>query len=258
MLGLRELQAGFARALLGSDDVISEAIAADGLPPTLRLDIHRNTVLASLTEALADVFPAVCRIVDERFFRYAAAEFIRAHPPEQACLSAYGVKLPDFLATFPPCRELSYLPDIARLEWLLHRAAYADDARPLSPVSLSGVDEPERLVLELDPSLGLLSSPWPIDRIWRANRRGTDDAEPVDLSSGSVCLEVSRVADEVLLRSLDAGQFAFRAALSRRSTLAHAAEAALAADPGFDLTTGLAALFRDGSVVALLLEDKGA
>jgi hypothetical protein len=259
MLGLPELQAGFARALLASDDAaIADAIAEDGLTPTLRLDVHRNTVLVSLTEALADIFPVVCRLVDERFFRYAAAEFIRTHPPVQACLSAYGDRLPDFLAAFPPCRDLAYLPDVARLEWLMHCAAFAEDGEPLSPAVLSGVAEPQRLLLDLDPSLGLMSSPWPIDRIWRANRPGADGAEGIDLSSGGVRLEVRRIADEVVLRHLDPGTFAFRAALCRRSTLARAAEGALAADSGFDLAPALADLFRDGAVVAIAFDDKEA
>ncbi len=259
MLGLAELQAGFARALLRSDDTpIAGALAEDGLSLALRLDVYRNTVLASLTEALADAFPVVCRLVDERFFRYAAAAFIRAHPPEQACLSVYGEKLPDFLAAFPPCRELAYLPDVARLEWLMHRAAFAEDARPLSPSALSDVGEPERLVLALDPSLGLLSSAWPVDRIWRANRRGADGAEHIDLSSGGARLEVRRVADDVVLRSLDAGSFAFRATLCRRGTLGCATEMALAADSDFDLAMAVADLFRDGSVVAIELDDEGA
>ncbi len=85
-----------------------------------------------------------------------------------------------------------------------------------------------------------------------------DDADFIDLSSGGTRLEVRRIADEILLRSLDAGIFAFRAALQRRSTLAGATEAALAADPGFDLTTAVADLFREGAVVAISLDDKGA
>ncbi|HXP73397.1 MAG TPA: DNA-binding domain-containing protein [Stellaceae bacterium] len=254
MLGLPELQASFARALLGfGDDAISDAIAEDGLSRELRLDIYRNTVLVSLTDALAATFPVVCRLVDERFFRYAAAEFIRAHPPERPCLSAYGEGFAHFLAAFPACRELVYLPDMARLEWLMHRAAHAQDAAPISPAALGGLAEAEmpRLVLELDPSLGLVSSPWPIDRIWRANRCGADGAERIDLSSGGARLEVRRVADEILLGTLDPGRFAFRAELQRGSTLARAAEAALAADSGFDLTRALADLFREGAVVAI-------
>jgi hypothetical protein len=259
MLGLPEVQAGFARAFLGCDDPgLLDAIAEDGLPAGVRLDIHRNTVLASLTEALADAFPVVCRLLDERFFRYVAAEFIRAHPPAQACLSLYGAEFPEFLATFPPCRTLVYLPDIARLEWLMHWAAFAEDAEPLSPTALSGAIDVERLIFGLDPSLGLLSSPWPIDRIWRANRRGADGVEVIDLSSGGVHLEVRRLADAVVLRNLDAGTCVFRATLCRRSTLLRAAESALGADPGFDLARAVADLFRDGAVIAIAVEDNGA
>jgi Putative DNA-binding domain len=254
MLELPELQARFRESLLGAGEAaIAAAIVEDGMPAELRLDAYRNTVLVSLTEVLKDAFPVVCRLVDERFFLYAAAEFVRAHPPERACLSAYGARFADFLAVFPPCRELVYLPDVARLEWLMRRAAHAVDATPLTPAALGGIAESDllRLGLELDPSLGLLSSPWPIDRIWRTNQGGTDGDATVDLDAGGVRLEVRRVEDEVVFRGLDAGNFAFRAELRRGSTLVLAAEAALAADPDFDLTSNFADLFREGAVAAI-------
>ena len=259
MLGLREMQASFARAILEPDSAgIAGLIAEEGLSPALRLDIHRNTVLVTLAEVLADVFPVVSRVVDERFFRYAASAFVRAHPPTRPCLSTYGEAFPEFLAGFPPCRDLVYLRDVARLEWLMHRAAFAEDVEPLSPAILSGIAEPQKLVLELDPSLGLMRSPWPIDRIWRANRPGVDDAQPIDLASGGAHLEVRRASDAVVLRNLDAGTCAFRQALSRRSTLADAAEAALAAKSDLDLRTAIADLFRDGLVVATVPDQERA
>jgi len=258
VLGLPETQATIARSLLWGDDAaILDLIEENGLPPAVRLDVHRNTVLVSLAETLADTFPVVCRLVDERFFRYAALAFIRAHPPARPCLSTYGEEFSGFLAAFPPCRDLAYLPDVARLEWLMHRAAFAADTESLSPAVLSGIAEPQQLLLKLDPSLGLVSSPWPIDQIWRANRPGADGTRLIDLSSGGAHLEVRRVSDQVVLRSLDAGTCAFRAALRRRSTLARAAETALEADPGFDLVAAFANLFADGAVVAIALDHTG-
>jgi hypothetical protein len=256
MLGLPDMQANVARAILERDEAaVSGLILEDGLSSQLRLDVHRNTVLASLTDVLAEVFPVVCRLVDERFFRYAASAFIRTHPPRQPCLSAYGEEFPAFLAGFPACQELVYLPDVARLEWVMRRAAFAEESPALSLAALSGIAEPQRLALELDRSLGVMSSPWPIDRIWRANQLGGDSAERIDLSSGGAHLEVRRVADEVVLRTLDIGTSLFRAALCRRSTLLHAAEAALAADPGFDLAPALADLFGEGVVIGIALKE---
>jgi hypothetical protein len=189
--------------------------------------------------------------VDERFFLYAADEFIRAFPPRQACLFAYGEGFPDFVAAFPPCGHLPYLADVARLEWLMQRAAHAADAAPLAPKALAAVSEAHMsgLAFRLDPSLGFLTSRWPVDRIWRANRPGASMDGEIDLGAGGACLEVRRLGDDVVMRALDPPTFAFRAAVARGVRLDEAAEAALALRPDFDLTTTFGDLFREGAVI---------
>ncbi len=131
MPALRDLQSAFLRAMLGPDEPqLLEALVGDGLLPTVRLQMYRHHVLTSLTEVLQVTFPVICRLVDERFFRYAADAYIRQSPPEAPCLFEYGAHFPAFLATFPPCRALVYLADVARLEWALNdqiwRANQAD------------------------------------------------------------------------------------------------------------------------------------
>ncbi len=256
MPALREVQAAFGRALLGGDEsALLALIADDGIAASERLAVYRNNVQTSLTDVLRDTFPVVCRLVDERFFAYAAHEFLTANPPRRACLAEYGAGFADFLAAFPPCRELVYLPDVARLEWLMSAAAHAADAEPLPPASLAGIvaaDAP-RLCFRLDPSLGLLASAWPIDRIWRANRPEAHGDAAVDLAAGGVHLEVSRQSSDVVFRALDAARFAFRQAIAGGAALEVATAVALAADGQFDLGAALADLFRDGAVVAFTL-----
>jgi hypothetical protein len=251
MLRLRDVQAAFRRALLAEDEIAFAALVDGG---TARIDVHRNNLFASLGEALRDSFPAVCRLVDERFFAYAAHEFIRRHPPERAVLAEYGGGFADFLADFPPCRHLAYLADVARLEWLMCVAATASDAPPLNAAALAGF-APEAtplLRLTLHPAQGLLASPFPIDRIWRANRRGAAlDEAPIDLAAGGVRLEVNRAGGEAVMRALDAAGFAFRQALRLGGTLEAAATAALAQNPAFDLAGALGELFREGAVIGV-------
>src|SRR5262245_48231207 len=169
----RELERDFAAALLGGPEAaILGEIAGDGLEPAARLAIYRHHVLATLTDALAATFPVVVRLVDARFFAYAADAYIRRHPPAGPCLFEYGESLPDFLATFPACRHLEYLPDLARLEWAMNHALHAEDAVALDPRWLARVPAEAlgRLRLRLHPSARLVASPWPVDAIWRANQ----------------------------------------------------------------------------------------
>jgi len=243
MTALRDLQAALRDAILGGDERAAEqAIAGDGLEPSARLQIYRHHVFTTLTAALQGTYPVICRLVDERFFAYAADRYIRKHPPAGPCLFEYGATWPEFLAGFPPCQDHAYLPDVARLEWAVNVARHAEVGAKLDRTRLGTVSAEDipRLTFSLDPSLALLASLWPIDLIWRVNQEPAG-AEPVvvDLSGGSVHLQVRRLGDDVIIRALDAVSYAFLHALREGQTLERAATAALALDPRFDLTRAI-------------------
>ena len=254
MPSLRELESSFGRALLGdADDALLDLIEGDGLAPAARLRIYRNHVLVTLTDALEATYPVVCRLVDARFFRYAADRYIPAHPPAVPCLFEYGESFAGFLAAFGPCQHLEYLPDVARLEWAINRALHADDAAALDAARLGEVpaDRIGDVTLALHPSVSFLSSPWPVDRIWRANQPDADPDATVSLDAGGARLEVRRLGEDVVLRSLDAASYALRTALARGDCLEHATEAARRADPDVDFALTLRQLLADGIVTSI-------
>jgi hypothetical protein len=258
MLTLREVQEEFRRALCASVDeepsgALDAEILADGLPPRARLGIYRHHVLATLTAALRGTFPVVGRLVGDGFFAYAADAYVRRHPPDGPCLFEYGGGFADFLAAFPPCRDLVYLPDVARLEWAMQTALYAEDVPPLDLGALRALtpETVDGITLRFDPSVTLLASPWPVDHVWRANQPGADPDATVDLGAGGTWLEVRRLGDDVVWRALPPAEHAFRAALAAAAALPLAADAALAIDAGFDLTRVLRALFGEGLVVGV-------
>ncbi len=108
MSTLLELQLELRRAVLGGDTAaLVAAIRGDGLDPAARLQIYRNHAIATLGAVLEGTFPVVCRLVDKRFFAYAAHEYVREHPPHSRCLVEYGADFADFLAGFEPCKDLA-------------------------------------------------------------------------------------------------------------------------------------------------------
>jgi hypothetical protein len=256
MQTLPELEAGFASAILRGDaGPVAGLIVADGLTPAARIQIYRNHVFSSLTAALETTYPVVCRLVDRRFFGFAADRYIRSCPPAGPCLFEYGATFADFLAGFPPCAGHPYLADVARLEWAMNAALHAEDVPAMTRAALATVapEDVGRLVFRFDPSAAWLRSPWPIDRIWRANQAGADPASSVDLAAGGALLEVRRQDATVTLRRLETGEFAFRAALGGESTLELATDAALAEAPGFDLAAALRALLDERLLVGFTL-----
>lgn len=256
VLTLGALQSEFRTALLEGTDrapvgALGDEILADGLSAESRLALYRHHVLTTLAAVLKDAYPVVARLVGEGFFAYTADGFVRAHPPEAPCLFEYGAGFPAFLDAFPPCQHLLYLPDVARLEWAMHAGVHAEDSPAIDPEALRAIppDTLGRVRLRLDSSLALVSSPWPIDLIWRANQPGADPEATVDLEAGGARIEVRRLGDDVVWRTLSPAVHAFRAALAGARTLEQAADAALAIEPDFDLAGALAALLGEGSVV---------
>jgi hypothetical protein len=209
MPALRELQAAIGAAMLGGDmGAAAREIEGDGLAPEARLELYRHHVRTTLTSALEATFPVVCRLVDRRFFAYAADAYLRAHPPIGPCLFEYGETFPEFLAAFPPCRGLSYLPDVARLEWAMNAALHAPDVDAIDPAGLGRVapEDMPRLTFAFDPSVSYLESQWPVDRICHTHQDGAAAAagasgdlvasgDPIDLGSGGARIEVRRALE---------------------------------------------------------------
>ena len=251
---LLELQRRLRRAVLGGDTAeIVAAIQGDGLDPAARVGIYRHHAFATLGDALQGTFPVVCRLVDKRFFAYAAHEYLREHPPHSRCLVEYGADFADFLARFAPCEKFPYLADVARFEWALNIAATVREAAPLQAETLAEVPAAKAAYVgfRLQPSLSYFVSPWPIDAIWQANQE--DEVPPIDLASGGTSLEIRRVGETVAWRRLDPGSFAFRTALADGLVLAAAMAAATLRDPAFDLTAALQRVFADGLAVGFVI-----
>jgi hypothetical protein len=254
MSTLRDLQRQFQQAVLGGDSAeIVAAIRRDGLDRAARIGIYRNHFLATIGASLQGTFPVVCRLVDERFFAYAAHEFVREHPPRSRCLVEYGADFADFLGGFEPCKGLPYLADVARFEWALNIAASVQEAPPLPPQALAEVptNEAAYVALRLQPSLSYVFSPWPIDAIWLANQES--EVPPVDLGSGGTRLEIRRDGDAVVWLPLDPATFVFRQALAEGLVLAEACTASTQQDPAFDLAAAVQHIFAEGLAVAYCL-----
>lgn len=242
MLPLRDLQEAVAAALLRDATApLATVLREDGIAFDRRLQVYRNNTFSSLTAALKDNFPVVCQLVDERFFAYAAHAFVSAHPPQAPRLAEYGAGFPEFLAGFEPARHLTYLPDVARLEWAVDVAYHADDAPKLEPARIASLPQeryPE-LMFVAHPSCRLIASDYPVDRIWQAHQKEGGPDERIDLSAGGSRLLVDRHDQDIRMLALDAPAFSFLQALFSGCPLQAAYERAAALSADFDLIAAL-------------------
>lgn len=236
MHALRELQHQFAGALFG--DGVPPGIRANGIAAAERLDIYRNNLHEFFLKTLALEFPAIERLVGADYFRRMGLEFMCAHPSRAGNLHHIGAPFAAFLSERFAGTQYDYLPDVAALEWAYQEAMVAANATPFVVDTLRSA-APDSLRLVLHPACRLVRSAYPILRIWRANRPESASDDTIDLGSGGDSVLILRAAAHVEFHRLPAGQFALLERLSLGASLSDAFEAALAADPSFDLTEAL-------------------
>ena len=248
---LTRFQDAFAQALRSTETAPATEIAALGAQPAFA--VYRNTVMKGCIDALQANFPAVERLVGEEWFRAAAAVYVREHLPTEPTLLRYGATFADFLARFEPAAELTYLPDVARLDYLWTEAHTAPDAMALAADTIAQL-APEALggaVLQPHPAARWA---WfadaPIYTIWSRNRsEGTPDGDIDWRPEGAL---LTRARDAVEWIALDAAGCAFLDACAAGGTLAAAAQAALEAQPDADLAQLMSSLFEAGAFGSVL------
>lgn len=113
--------------------------------------------------SLGAAFPVIRQLVGGSSFNALARDFWHHHPPERGDLACWGDTLPAFLAHNTQLAEVPYLADVARVEWALHRAAFAADAQP-DPASFARLttEDPDTLALTLSPGAGTIGSVFPV------------------------------------------------------------------------------------------------
>lgn len=234
-----DLQQRFAAAVLAparTAEVAAELRAPD---VAARMAIYRGNLVGSWHKALAAAYPVIGQLVGDDFLAALAAEYGAAHPPTGGDLNEFGMHFADFLQTFPHVADLPYLPDMARLEWLLHRAHYAPDAPALNGAAFAAL-KPEQFAaarLVPHPAAHAFASRWAVVPLWLAHQPGSDVAfPPIDVPSHAL---VCRPRWRPTVQPEDAAGHAMLARTLAGETVGAALDAALALDGTFDVGAAL-------------------
>ncbi|MDA7417986.1 DNA-binding domain-containing protein [Xenophilus arseniciresistens] len=240
----------FAAALLADAGAPGPAAMA-ALQAQPGFAIYRNTVHKGCIDALEANFPSVLRLVGVDWFRAAAAQHLRAHPPTDACLLRYGEGFAQTLAALAG-DDWPYLAGVAMLDALWTATHIAADA-PVLPADALAALAPQALArtrLQPHPTAHWQHfAQWPIHSIWWANRSGDPGllaALPALTWQGEGTL-LLRVDDAVQAGPLDAAGCALLDACAQGLCLEDAATAVLQAHPQCDLAALLAQLLRAGA-----------
>jgi hypothetical protein len=249
---LLKLQEEMASAIMSGDtSQITAELNSGTADPSLRFNIFRNNSFVTLTQCLKSVFPVSVKLSDERFFAYAAHEFIKSHPPREARLSAYGAEFPGFLAGFAPCHDFPILVDMAMLEWAIAEAAISTEAPPLSLAEFSKVDQDgSRVGLSLQPSLRFVVTRWPLLGVWADHKKDVFVINgPLEKKSSRVAL--CRRGNGVKFFELEPARFCFWRSLACGRSLEISTKNALMRDPLFDLLQEIVFLSRQSLIAKI-------
>jgi hypothetical protein len=237
MPSLREIQEGFAAALFNpAASRQAPLIRAGGMSPALRLGFYRTNVFENYRKALVSTYPAVRKLIGGGMFGAIAQEYIRRYHSHSGDVGEHGAHFADFVSRHPIAQQLPYLADVARLEWCMECAFNEADPQPLSLERLGAVgpDLCAQLRFLIAPSARLVSSRYPIDRIWALCQPGGTPEELVDLDDGAVELLVRRDRFAVVLHRLDHAEHAMLSALASGYAFAEAFEYARAIATDFE------------------------
>lgn len=251
MPALRELQQQFYQQIYQLNGDLPEQIISNGIATSARFNIYRNNTFTGLSNALANAYPVVQKLVGRDFFRYCAHEYIQQHPSRSGDLADYGAAFADFLAQFEPCRQLAYLPDVARLEHAFNHAYQAAEHPPLALPELAKIppDQHEYLTFRLHPSASLLQSKYPIVPIWEANQPEANSDQIIDINSGGNQILVVRPQFAVKIVLLNSAEYTLLTTLASGELFGSACEQALQVQEDFDLATAFQQRVVDNTLV---------
>ncbi|MES2347788.1 MAG: DUF692 family multinuclear iron-containing protein [Pseudomonadota bacterium] len=205
-----------------------------------RFALYRGNLTATWDKTLAAVYPVIRQLVGEEFFGGLAQAYGRAHPSDSGDLNRFGAHFATFLRHFPHVADYPYLPDMATLEWTLHRAHYAPSAEAVTPQQMAALspEQIETARMQLHPACTLLASDWATIALWQAHQPNSGVEFPAELALPCHGL-VTRPQWKTQVLPLDAASHAALSVLAAGGEFGAALDAAFELDEAYDVAGNL-------------------
>lgn len=186
-MDIKTFQGDFINAIFGGDKApaISHVIGDDTLTAEQRFGIYSGSVHGILTQALGIMFPVCKSLVGDDFFDNMCKIFIDQNPPDTSFFAEYGAKLPEFINTFEHVKDLPYLHEIARLEWIRQTIWHEEVSQPVdfSGLATLSEDDQSKVVFKLSKRMRLIKSDCRIDELWFAHQPDNEiELEDIDIN----------------------------------------------------------------------------
>ena len=237
---LAAAQQQFATALFDAREAAPVLAQFKGEHAARRFDLYRGNLSATWTKTLAAAYPVLLALVGEEFFGGLAQAYGRAQPSDSGDLNRFGAHFAAFLHDFPHAAEYPYLPEMARLEWALHRAHYAPAADGVTAPQMAALTpgQVETARFQLHPASRLLAFESAVIPLWRAHQPDSGVAFPDDMAA--LCHGViARPRWRAQVVPLAQADYAALSVLERGGQFGAALDAAFEIDEEFDMAASL-------------------
>lgn len=215
------------------------------------LKAYQSNGHALAERAMQAAYPVLAQLLGEESMGALARAYWHAHPPVRGDVAQWGESLADFVAASSQLQDSPYLPDVARLEWVLHGMDSVQDASPdLNTLALLSAEDPDALWLRLAPGAAVVCSTWPLATIHAAHGENGPSFEEVGrlLQAGAAeDAVVWRQGFKPCVRRAVAGESAFLNALLAGQSLGGALDAA----PQLDVSQWLPTAVQNGLLLAV-------
>lgn len=200
---LSKIQSRFTEAITRKDPsiLLSPSVELE-FEPEQSQAVYQDDNINSGRDALTQTFPVTRRLVGEEYFQTLSEEYCRNYPAESDDMLRFGDRFPLLLLKLSIERreldKLRFLPELARLEWLIQSAYFADrdthfDFDALASVPMTA--QPH-IIFTLSHALSLMFSDWPVFEIWRAHQQAMNPQNQLSLDGGKEWLCVYREAEK--------------------------------------------------------------
>jgi len=140
MVGLKELQESFQRAVLtGDSKILNEISPSDREKREVLLGVYQNAYRLNLIEFLDNEYQKLGTLLGDDGYAEMVGAYIANTLPDTPNARDYGRKLPEFLREHTPFAENPILGDMAEFERALNHAFDAANDTPLTLADLASV-----------------------------------------------------------------------------------------------------------------------
>lgn len=223
--------------ILLAKDIDSSVISAQGL-----MGIYQHSAIANITHSLSLTYPVIEKLLGKEFFSAMCREFVYVTWPKSGNMDDYGAEFSDFLAEFEHAKHLLYLKDVARLEWAFHQSSLAEDALITDWSTLAKVSDILQLKFLVTPSFSLISSDFPIDKIWHLNQNDNSSDFEVELAGeqgNNTFIVLFRQQLKTVVLPISVGEFTLLSAFDNGETFETSIVVASAKQAGFSIDDSL-------------------